>query len=374
MVRHRAAASSMASGMPSRRRQISATSGRFECRARTTGGPSELGRRRAAPRRGRELVLGGRHGQRRARARSPRRTRPAARGSWPAPARRRPLEERPHRSRRRSTRCSQLSSTSSVWLAARNSRTTASEGAAGRSKTPSVAATAVITCAGSEVGASSTSHTPSAKRSATSAPTCSASRVLPQPPAPTSVTSRSLRQQVARPRRRRRRGRRSSSSTRAGCGAPRPAIGAAGRTPPMPRRSSWNTCSGEARSRRRWVPRSTSPQVGAGADRRRVPQWTPTAAPDRRGRSSESGATVQRRVPCSCRRPAGSRRPCAPRCGSCSGSEVGHGSRSRRSCRSAAVRTASGADGEHRHRRVALPLLRWVALPPRSVTASSISS
>ena len=55
---------------------------------------------------------------------------------------------------------------------------------------PSTVAMAAGTDAGSPTDASSTIHTPSGNSPATSAPTSSASRVLPTPPTPVSVTSR----------------------------------------------------------------------------------------------------------------------------------------------------------------------------------------
>ena len=55
---------------------------------------------------------------------------------------------------------------------------------------PSTVAMAAGTEAGSPTDASSTIHTPSGNSPATSAPTSSASRVLPTPPTPLSVTSR----------------------------------------------------------------------------------------------------------------------------------------------------------------------------------------
>ena len=52
------------------------------------------------------------------------------------------------------------------------------------------------TCAGSRTGASSASHVPSANRPATARATWSASRVLPTPPGPVTVTSRCSIQQT----------------------------------------------------------------------------------------------------------------------------------------------------------------------------------
>ena len=60
----------------------------------------------------------------------------------------------------------------------------------GRSRTPSTCATALRTSCASNTGARSTSQAPSRNRSACAAATSMARRVLPEPPAPVSVTRR----------------------------------------------------------------------------------------------------------------------------------------------------------------------------------------
>ena len=86
--------------------------------------------------------------------------------------------------------CSQLSSTSSSCRRASTAPAPPAAGIPGCSRTPSATATADGTCAGSRTGASSASHTPSANRAATRPATAPASRVLPTPPGPVTVTSR----------------------------------------------------------------------------------------------------------------------------------------------------------------------------------------
>ena len=85
--------------------------------------------------------------------------------------------------------CSQLSSTTSSSRSA-SARTSPAVGVGiSRSDTPSACATLAGTRAGSVSGASSTSRAPSPKPASASAATRSASRVLPHPPAPVSVTT-----------------------------------------------------------------------------------------------------------------------------------------------------------------------------------------
>ena len=87
------------------------------------------------------------------------------------------------------SRCSQLSSTTRRSLAARNCRSVSSmlePGAARRRTSP---ATAPATASGSRTLASSQSHAPSRKRCAVALAISIASRVLPTPPTPVSVTS-----------------------------------------------------------------------------------------------------------------------------------------------------------------------------------------
>ena len=89
-----------------------------------------------------------------------------------------------------SSRCSQLSRTSSVFRGASQPSTVSSLDRPWRSPRPSAAAIAGPAMAGSVTGTRSTYHAPSAYRPATSVTTLSASRVLPTPPGPTAVTSR----------------------------------------------------------------------------------------------------------------------------------------------------------------------------------------
>jgi hypothetical protein len=200
-ARTRAAASSIASGSPSSRRQISTTAVTLSwvtakpgwtatarsANSRTTGwamaSPAE------APGSGRPSGGTGH----RASPRIPSGSRLVAST--------RSLGQRPSRlstSRAAaSITCSQLSSTSSVWVAdsASTRRLIASRGMAGgssnpTSRRPSALVTACGTSPGSVTAASSTSHAPPGTSSAILAATVVASRVFPAPPGPTSVTRR----------------------------------------------------------------------------------------------------------------------------------------------------------------------------------------
>ena len=86
--------------------------------------------------------------------------------------------------------CSQLSSTISSSRPASARTTPAIGSVASCSGTPSASATDAGTSAGSVREASSTSRAPSSKLPPASVATRSASRVLPQPPGPVSVTTR----------------------------------------------------------------------------------------------------------------------------------------------------------------------------------------
>ena len=86
------------------------------------------------------------------------------------------------------TRCSQLSRIKSSSRDSRYSRSLSMNGRPGCSTTPNASATACGTSVGSASGASSTSHTPSANSLARRLATSSASRVLPAPPEPVSVS------------------------------------------------------------------------------------------------------------------------------------------------------------------------------------------
>src|SRR5215212_1240041 len=88
-----------------------------------------------------------------------------------------------------SNRCSQLSTTRSNSLLPKTSVSVSTSGSSGRSGTSTASATALGTSASSESGANSTSHTPSGYASRRSRDTSRARRVLPEPPAPVSVSS-----------------------------------------------------------------------------------------------------------------------------------------------------------------------------------------
>jgi hypothetical protein len=86
--------------------------------------------------------------------------------------------------------CSQLSSTSNASCSARCASTASSIVRPRGSSTPRAAATAAGTSDESLSGTRSTNHTPSARERDRSAATWAASRVLPTPPGPTAVTKR----------------------------------------------------------------------------------------------------------------------------------------------------------------------------------------
>ena len=86
--------------------------------------------------------------------------------------------------------CSQLSTTSSSRRPASASATVSINAASPCGVMPSAVAMAAGTDDGSPTGASSTIHTPSGSSPASSAPTSTASLVLPTPPTPLSVTNR----------------------------------------------------------------------------------------------------------------------------------------------------------------------------------------
>jgi hypothetical protein len=86
--------------------------------------------------------------------------------------------------------CSQLSSTSSSRFGARKATRVSRSSLAAVSRTRRIEAIAGETRAGSVKGARSTKKTPSGNAASNSAATANASRVLPDPPGPVSVTSR----------------------------------------------------------------------------------------------------------------------------------------------------------------------------------------
>jgi hypothetical protein len=89
-----------------------------------------------------------------------------------------------------STRCSQLSSTSSRCLSAKCSDSVVTAHRADWSRRPSRSATVCASSAGSLSSASSTRYTPSGNARLESAAIRSAKRVLPTPPTQVSVTKR----------------------------------------------------------------------------------------------------------------------------------------------------------------------------------------
>ena len=89
------------------------------------------------------------------------------------------------------SRCSQLSSTSSRRCGRSTRIRRCARSAPARSSTPAARATAAQTRSGSGTPLRSTRFTPSANPGAAMAAPSIASRVLPTPPAPTRVTSRS---------------------------------------------------------------------------------------------------------------------------------------------------------------------------------------
>ena len=100
------------------------------------------------------------------------------------------LQERVNHGRGGSSTCSQLSRSINIVRLHSASMSPSSGGRPGSSATRRTDATVGATRAGSVTDASSTSHTPSPDPSDSSAPSRRASRVLPQPPAPTNVTNR----------------------------------------------------------------------------------------------------------------------------------------------------------------------------------------
>ncbi len=184
----RDAASSTANGIPSRRRQISAT---------TSVVSAEKPCATAA-----ERVR--RTGRRPHSASSDRAPATPARRQRPSPSRLvakiLTVADCPRmastRSAAASSRCSQLSNTRSRTLPSSAAATDSVRVLPGCWVMPSTAATASGTAAGSVTAASSKSHTPSGNSSVSCAATSSASRVLPTPPTPVKVTSRCARSAV----------------------------------------------------------------------------------------------------------------------------------------------------------------------------------
>jgi len=195
-ARARAAASSMASGMPSSCRQISTTAAAFPtvkakpgraCAARSSKRRTASAAAASSGRRSVPWVGSPREGTRQVTSPStPRgsrlvartRTRGAAWSTWLT------------RSAVAARTCSQLSAMSRRSRSVRYSTTRAATRPVPTSCSPHAAPTVGATCSGRVSGASSASHTPSVYRSSRREPTSMARRVLPHPPTPTSVTSR----------------------------------------------------------------------------------------------------------------------------------------------------------------------------------------
>ena len=89
-----------------------------------------------------------------------------------------------------SSTCSQLSTISSASLVRSCAAIVSASGRPGSSRTPSAEAAAAATRSGRATGASSTSHTPPGYRPDACCPALRASRVLPDPPGPVSVSRR----------------------------------------------------------------------------------------------------------------------------------------------------------------------------------------
>ena len=151
-----------------------------------------------------------------------------------------------------SSTCSQLSMTTSSCLLRRNSTSASTRVCPPRRTTSNTAAMAAGTAAGSRTGASSTSHAPSEKRGSTSAAACSARRVLPTPPTPVRVTT--LPSASAAPTRARSRSRPTNELS---CSGRFPGKASSDRSAGNRPSPTWNTRSGRSRSRRRCSPRST---------------------------------------------------------------------------------------------------------------------
>ena len=181
-ARVRAAASSIASGSPSRRRQIeraaAASSSRRLKRGRARRARSVKSSRASSS------VSGGT-----VQVTSP----PTPSGSrlvattFSAPA---ALNNPAVTSAAVSTTCSQLSSTSSAWRPDSRRPTASAKVPPRGSLTPSVTATWSQTNSLPDRGEKSTNQIPSGKSSATAEANRSARRVLPAPPGPVSVSSR----------------------------------------------------------------------------------------------------------------------------------------------------------------------------------------
>ena len=146
---------------------------------------------------------------------------------------------------------------------------------------PNASATAGTTRSGSVTGASGTKNTPFGKSSTSSAPTCNARRVLPVPPNPVAVTSRTSSRRI------------SSAMSRSSCSRPTNGVSCVGRFVGLwssvfsggnvggsPSPTNWNKRCGSARSFSRCSPRSSSPKsVLSSSSKSRVVCETRTCPP-----------------------------------------------------------------------------------------------
>ena len=267
----RAAASSIASGIPSSRRQISPT-------AATFAGLREKSLRAAAARwANRDIASlsataampasgGGSDSGRSPNTCSP----PTPSGCWLVARTRTPGQPRrmsAASAAAAAARCSQLSSTSSSALLVRkNSTTLPAVDRPGRGRARSAAKTACAIASPSPAGCSSHSHAPSEKDGSRSAAACNASRVLPTPPGPVTVTSgdraiaaASSASSPARPTNE------LSCTGRFPANASSVRSGGNSRSSPGP--ASWKIRTGRARSRSRCSPRSTSAHASGRSSR-----------------------------------------------------------------------------------------------------------
>ena len=191
----RAAASSIASGMPSRRRQISATPGALRS---VSAKPGKTAEARSMNRRTASFSASAEPGRASSSGTPSDGTRQMISGPIRSGSRlvativkRGHAWSRPSATRAQlNTRCSQLSSTRSRWEADSDPRSVSRMDSPERSCTPRTAAIACATSSPSSSAASSTSCTPSRNRGWTANATSSARLVLPMPPGPLRVTRR----------------------------------------------------------------------------------------------------------------------------------------------------------------------------------------
>ncbi len=182
MTSTRTAASSIASGTPSRRRQISWTAGVDSGSSANSG--STLRARSANSDIASVAGSSGRTGTTCSPPRSSASRLVASTTTWGQRS-----STASARSAAASSTCSQLSSTMMLRVAPRWSHTTSMSARPGCTAAPSARATTATTALGSPVRASSTNHAPPGNTGSASTAACSARRVLPTPPTPVRVRS-----------------------------------------------------------------------------------------------------------------------------------------------------------------------------------------